>query len=562
MFSVKLTRHTKNRNSGVNMLKNLSIKNNLSFLTAFAIAGALLISAIAFYVIDSVKIGSTAYKNIILSKDLLADILPPPEYILETRLTTADMIAANKQELQVLKDKVNQLEHDYNDRQQYWRQNLQEPQVKDLILSKSKEPAIAYFNITKNEFIPALENGDIQKAQQLYNGKMKKLYLTHRKAIDSLVALSTKQALENESSTDTLISKNHMLMWMIVIVVVVVLISFSFFIIRQITISVNGFKNKLHMASKDKDLTKIQPIQGPSEIYEMDESYNKLMQSLRDLVADSKSSSSENAAISHELSTTAINVGNNVEKSVVAIEEATKKANSIQSEINIAIVDAQRSKSDIIEANQTLNIARNDIVTLTAKVQESAELEIELAHRMQTLSDDALQVKSILDVISDIADQTNLLALNAAIEAARAGEHGRGFAVVADEVRKLAERTQKSLTEINATINVIVQSITDVSGQMNSNSADMQSLAEVSTDVEQKINNSVQIVNAAVYATDKTVQDFEATGKNVESIVTQVSDINKFSSQNARNVEEIAAAANHLNVMTDGLNTKLETFRT
>ena len=322
------------------------------------------------------------------------------------------------------------------------------------------------------------------------------------------------------------------------------------------------FKETLLAIGDNKNLTLKVDENAPLELSQMAQSFNRLMSSLKDLIETSKQSSSENAAISHELSTTALGVGTNVEKSVSVVNEATQKAIGINNEIKNAILDAQASKEDIITANKNLGEARSDVVTLTSKVQESAELEIELAERMNTLSSDASQVKSVLEVISDIADQTNLLALNAAIEAARAGEHGRGFAVVADEVRKLAERTQKSLVEINATINVIVQSISDVSGQMSSNSEDIQALSITASEVEEKINQTVAIVNEAVKASDKTVHDFERTGEDVHSIVTQITQINDISSQNARNVEEIAAAADHLNSMTDDLHAKLETFRT
>ncbi|WP_283949388.1 methyl-accepting chemotaxis protein [Sulfurimonas marina] len=344
----------------------------------------------------------------------------------------------------------------------------------------------------------------------------------------------------------------------LVIIVIIAFIMINISIIRPI----ERFKDVLLQIGKNHDLTIKVDTNTPQELSLMGKSFNHLLNELRDLIETSKQGSSENASISHELSTTALGVGENVEKSVTVINEATTQATDIQNEITLSIADAQESKQDIIKANDNLKDARDEIITLTTNVQKSAQTEIELAEKMSTLSNDANEVKVVLEVISDIADQTNLLALNAAIEAARAGEHGRGFAVVADEVRKLAERTQKSLTDINATINIIVQSINDVSGQMSINSDEIQALSNVASDVEEKINMSVSIVNHAVEASDKTVNDFEHTGKSVEAIVNSVTQINEISAQNARNVEEIAAAAEHLNAMTDELHNKLERFHT
>ena len=368
--------------------------------------------------------------------------------------------------------------------------------------------------------------------------------------IDEAEVLITPNALRNTLIIST-------------IVILVIVIIFAFLLISVSVIKpLNIFKTKILGISNKHDLTQRVDTDAPQEIMQMGESLNSLLASLQDILSTTKQSSTKNASISHELSTTALSVRNNVEDSVVKVEDSTAQAKDIQNEITRAIVDAKESKDDIVKANENLVTARHDIISLTSKVQETAETEAELAQSMETLSHDANEVKSVLAVIGDIADQTNLLALNAAIEAARAGKHGRGFAVVADEVRKLAERTQKTLSEINATISVVVQSIIDASTRMNSNSQEIQELVNIAQGVEDRINGTVDIVNDAVQVSGKTVKDFEKAGKDVDVIVHKSEEINALSSTNARSIEEIAAAAEHLNTLTNELNSKLEIFRT
>lgn len=417
--------------------------------------------------------------------------------------------------------------------------------------------AINFLNNYKTDFYNLVE-GYKQIGLTPKDGALGELRVTVHKTDSSLKELIENIDLIMQSEEKKI---NNLSIGMF-IVLLLIMSGFTYFIARKIHLQIQKISDAISNITNSKDISSTIHIEGKDEISYLAQNLNVMFIALKDVIQDAKGSSIENSAISHELSTTAMNVGKNVEESVVIINDVTKQTVTVTNEIADAVIDAQSNKKEMLEANTMLNEAKDEIVNLTQRVQDGAESENELALNIENLSKDMNQVKDVLTVISDIADQTNLLALNAAIEAARAGEHGRGFAVVADEVRKLAERTQKTLTEINATINVIVQSSSSAHEQMSINSQQMNELAAISIEVENKINATTAIVNNATKASDKTVENFENTSSSVSLIAQKIAEVNSISTNNARSVEEIASASENLNSMTESLTHKLEQFKT
>lgn len=362
---------------------------------------------------------------------------------------------------------------------------------------------------------------------------------------------------------DAEISKTETILLIALSVVVVVFVSvLNIFFGKEVLTPLEGLRNRIGaLVSGDKDLTKRLEVTRRDEFSQAATAVNRFVSMVQETVNEVKDLGRQNSTIATTITDATQVISRGVEQERQIVEATTQKSHSIKEILSGAIAISEQTQRNVANANGELVTAKDALYRLVGEVEGYIENEHEMSSQLVSLRQDADQVKNVLGVIKDIADQTNLLALNAAIEAARAGEHGRGFAVVADEVRKLAERTQKSLTEIEISVGTIVQAINDVSDKMGENARNMNDLTVISNEVEEKISATSSEMERSVLVAERSYNDSVEVVGHIEWIIDKISQINDVSESNRHSVEQIENDSKQLLEVANSLSARINEFK-
>jgi methyl-accepting chemotaxis protein len=505
-----------------------------------------------------VRVNGPLYDRIILGKDLIADVLPPPEYVIEAYLEATlafndpSSVAPRSERLAVLRG-------DYDLRRAYWVESSLDERFLGL-LENAHQPALVFWAAVENDLLPALKSGDRAAAAAAYSA-IQNAYAVHRTAVDQIVLEAIAEtAASEETATISMLA---------LFALILALAGGMVWIVRRRALTIAG-----DVVTPLADITdamsalvggdKTRAVEHGGRSDEVG-TLARAFEVFRTAAIDAEAHATQTRLLQQRsqedraeaLRSMAERIELDTRESVTKVAEmmsamASKAAEMSQSASNVSQNCASAASSaaealgvtqSVAAAARQLDTSARDIVVQIEHAEAVSGGAVEAGERaMQVISqvvDTSGQVGSVTDLIRDIARQTNLLALNAGVEAARAGEAGRGFAVVATEVRSLSDQTAKATESIAGLISAMQDSTRLAVNVVRDMTDKVQELALASKDIGAVIAQQSEATRDIASGAAQT----SSAARNVATHINAVTAEASLTGQRAHEVDDLSATA-------------------
>jgi methyl-accepting chemotaxis protein len=457
------------------------------------------------------------------------------------------------------------------------------------VMGQIEELYTAYLGAS-GKAVEALGRGNREAAVRIHFGEERQA----RKEMDKIVNQLVEDVQKEKAADEVLVAKKEatskIIQGAFTGVGILAALLMGAYLVRSIVLPLNQVNGQLRsIAEGEGDLTQELTISSKDEIGILAESFNRMLRNLRELIlqirvhAEQVAASAEQLTASSEQTSKATEqIAETIQEMAVGtdrqaqnVEESHQEVEEMASGIEQIATRAQSVSTTAIHTSQLATEGNRTIQSAVTQMNSMGETMEHLAQMVSGLGARSQQIGQIVQAITEIAGQTNLLALNAAIEAARAGEHGRGFAVVADEVRKLAEQASLSANEITQLVEAIQSETTVAVSSMQKGTkevaAGMEGVAEAGEvfshirDAVASVAREVQDVSAAsrtlTESTGKVAQSMQLIAGVTQTAVSRTLDVSAATEEQLASMEEIHSSAASLAKLAEELEKLIGRFK-